>query len=366
LLWLMLVLNIGVARGAELPTSMLAAMLTKQSADHKFHVEDLSVSEHPVPKPGLGEVLIEMKASNINPVDHKVVEMVGRFWGYPHKLGFDVAGKVVAVGPGVSDRLKIGSEVWGEATNLGSVATTAGAYAQYAAVSESVLGLKPPSLSWVEAGALPMVALTGYDSFLWAAGGERFTGGNVTVLVLGGSGGTGHIGIQLAKAMGAKHVITTCSSKNADFVRGLGADEVIDYHTQNYWEVLAKKSVDFIYDCVGQPKTGDLAYPLLKYGGHFTTLLTAGLPSLKSRVARLDLHAKSPLCVLGCSSRERMDAISKLIEQHELKVRIDSIYALSDIVGAFNRSLSGHSAGKVVVSMSNTTRFEGELAAVLI
>merc|ERR1711988_1720869 len=109
-----------------------------------------------------------------------------------------------------------------------------------------------------------MVALTGVEALTWAAGGRKFNSSNVTVLVLGGSGGTGHVGIQIAKAMGAARVITTCSEKNADFVRSMGADEVIDYHKDDYSEVLPPKSVDMVYDCVVLTATGDKAYPLLK------------------------------------------------------------------------------------------------------
>merc|ERR1712176_1295561 len=177
--------------------------------------------------------------------------MVGLVWQYPHKLGSDLAGVVVAVGPGCN-RLKIGDEVWGEATTIVEAISTGGTFAQYAAVSESILGLKPNSLTMLEAGSMPMVALTGYESLTWAAGGSSFKTPNVTVLVLGGSGGTGHIGIQLAKAMGASKVITTCSSSHTAFAKSLGADQVIDYHKENYFDVLPAKSVDVVYDCVGQ------------------------------------------------------------------------------------------------------------------
>merc|ERR1711879_539895 len=128
-------------------------------------------------------------------------------------------GVVAKVGPGC-DRIKVGDEVWGEATSWGQVVSTGGTYAQFTVVAESVLGLKPTSMTWLEAGAMPMVALTGYDALTWAAGGSTFSSKNTTVLVLGGSGGTGHLGIQLAKAMGASEVITTCSSSHIDFVKG--------------------------------------------------------------------------------------------------------------------------------------------------
>lgn len=320
----------------------------------KFHLEKLAVLDVDVPTPGRGEVLVQVRASNINPVDHKVVEMAGMLWSYPHKMGFDVAGVAVAVGPDCQ-RIKVGDEVWGEATTYLEAVSTAGTYAQYAAVSESVLGLKPKALTWPEAGAMPMVALTGYDALLWAAGGDKFTKDDVTVLVLGGSGGTGHLGIQLAKAMGAKHVVTTCSSSNADFVKGLGADQVIDYHMQNYWEVLTAKSVDFVYDCVGQSGTGEKSYPLLKEGGHFASLLTTGMPSIATKLSRYDVSAKAPLCIGDCSQHGRMDSIATFVEQGLLKVHIDVTYPLENITQAFNHSVSGHTIGKVVVAMTGAS-----------
>merc|ERR1712176_209924 len=234
---------------------------------------------------------------------------------------------------------------------MGEAISTGGTYAQYATISESILGLKPKSLSMLEAGAMPMVSLTGYESLTWAAGGPRFTRDNVTVLVLGGSGGAGHLGIQLAKAMGAANVITTCSSTHTDFVKKMGADRVIDYHKENYYEVLDKRSVDVVYDCVGLSGTGNQAYDLIKEDGHFVTLLMSALPSLATKLKRWDIHTYAPTCVGGCSHYDRIDAIAKLVEDKKLKVNIDVTYDLENIVEAFNHSIAGHTTGKVAVQM---------------
>merc|ERR1719454_1605822 len=90
-----------------------------------------------------------------------------------------------------------------------------------------------------------------------------------TVLVTGGSSGTGHFGIQLAKSLGAGKVITTCSPGNSDLVKSLGADEVIDYHTSNWWDAIPAGSVDVIYDCISLPKSGNHAYKILADDGHY-------------------------------------------------------------------------------------------------
>jgi len=213
-----------------------------------------------------------------------------------------------------------------------------------------VLGVKPKSLSMLEAGTMPMVALTSYESLSWAAGGAAF-GRNITVLVLGGSGGTGHMGIQLAKAMGASRVITTCSGAHADFVRGLGADQVIDYHKANYYDVLPKMSIDVVYDCVGQAGTGDRAFGLLKEKGRFITLLRPGLSSWSTRLKRPDVHEYAPVCIGKCSQYDRTDKIAALVELGKLRVHIDTTYSLEDVEKAYNHSIAGHTTGKVAIQI---------------
>lgn len=335
---------------AESNEKMKAAVISSRSWDFQFHLDKVEVIDMDVPELGTGEVLVQVYSSNINPVDHKIVQMAGLLWSYPHKLGSDLAGVVVKVGPGCQ-RLKKGDEVWGEATSWGSVVSTGGTYAQYASVSESVLGLKPKSLSWAQAGAMPMVALTGYEALTWAAGGSQFTGSqkNATVLILGGSGGTGHLGIQLAKAIGAGQVITTCSSSHTSFVKSLGADRVIDYHTQNYWEVLPPKSIDVVYDCVGQSGTGDHALEILKQNGHFVSLLPTSMPSASSRLQRWDVHTSFPTCVGACSHYDRIDQVARLVEQGKLTVHIDETFSLAAIRDAYNASIGGHTTGKVAL-----------------
>lgn len=338
-----------VCRAASLDDTQMRAAVYKSRTPFKFDLNQVSVINTAIPKPDHGEVLVQVYASNINPVDHKIVEMVGVAWSYPHRLGSDLAGVVKAVGPGCT-RIKVGDEVWGEATTYSEAIHTGGTFAQYALVSESVLGLRPQSMSWVEAGAMPMVALTGYESLSWAARNKTFSQES-TVLILGGSGGTGHVGIQLAKAMGATKVITTSSPSHFKFVKSLGADEVIDYHTQNYYDVLSAKSVDVVYDCVGQAGTGDHAYTVLKEGGHFVTLLQTGMPSVAARLHRPDIFTSAPVCVGACSNFDRIDIISGFVLGGHLKIHIDTTYALEDIVQAYNHSIAGHSTGKVALQM---------------
>jgi NADPH:quinone reductase-like Zn-dependent oxidoreductase len=149
--------------------------------------------------------------------------------------------------------------VWGDiganTATKGGQTKELGAYAPTAVALEAQLATIPGSLSFSQAGALPKVALTTYKAFAWYAGAPaaaRWTRANATVLVLGGSGGTGSVGIQMAKSFGAKTVITTTSSANFAYCKRLGADALVDYHAEDWWSVLDDGSVDVVYDTVGQ------------------------------------------------------------------------------------------------------------------
>ena len=204
------------------------------------------------------EVLVQVMASSVNPCDRSTDAARN-----PKVIGSDIAGTVVAVGSGCT-RLKVGDEVWADIgavvhlrTNNASTKEL-GAYAEYAVALETQLGLKPKNLGWVEAGSLPKVALTSYKALVWYGGGAPWIAGKV-VLVLGGSGGTGTAGIQIAKALGAAKVITTAATGSEAYCKQLGADVWYDYHTHNWWDpaVVAADSVDVVYDCVGQRGSGD-------------------------------------------------------------------------------------------------------------
>jgi len=264
----------------------------------------------------------------------------------------DVAGIAVALGPGV-ERIQVGDEVWGQATH--SLPAAGGTFREYVAIPEIVLGLKPKSMNMIEAGATPLVALSGYGSLTSAAGGPRFEKDDVTVLVLGGSGGTGHVGIQIAKAMGASQVIATCSGANTEFVKSLGADKIIDYHKENYYEVLASKSVDVVYDCVCQPGSGDQACAIIKDGGHFVSLGPNALPSESAKRKRADINSYFTICAFDAVKHDRIDAVAAMVEQGLLKVHIHETYKLDDISKAFTHLNTGRTIGKVALSCKRET-----------
>eukprot|EP00746_Dinoflagellata_sp_MGD_P014859 gnl/MRDRNA2_/MRDRNA2_132770_c0_seq1.p1 gnl/MRDRNA2_/MRDRNA2_132770_c0~~gnl/MRDRNA2_/MRDRNA2_132770_c0_seq1.p1 ORF type:complete len:397 (+),score=70.01 gnl/MRDRNA2_/MRDRNA2_132770_c0_seq1:155-1192(+) len=336
---------------------MHAAVLTSPSLDMKMHLEKIEIQEIPIPTPAGGEVLVQVRGSSVDPVDWELIESpLELLWHYPRQMGFDISGVVIALGSNVK-RIKLGDEVWGQMGTLSEAASGGTAWAEYAVVPEEVLAIKPQSLNFTQAGALPMVRLTGLDSLTWAADKNTNRLDNMTVVVLGGSGGTGHVGIQMAKAMGAKEVITTCGTSHIDFVKSIGADRVIDYHKQNWTDVLPDQSVDIVYDCVGIPKTGDQAFPKLREGGKYVTLQKRSLATVASELKRPDVKQYSPLCIINCVHHEKLEQVGKMVDAGHLHVHLDQIFGFSDIRMAVNHSISGHSTGKsaIAISQSSTT-----------
>src|SRR4029077_13094552 len=216
----------------------------------------------PPPDRQADEVLIRVQAAGVNPIDWKVREgHMKEFW--PHKfpliLGWDLSGVVEELGRGVS-RFKIGDEVYSLPDP-----TRDGAYADYIVVREPELALKPKSLHHVRAAAVPLAALTAWQSFFDTAHlqpGQR-------VLIHAGSGGVGHFAVQLAKWKGA-YVFATASTKNQDLLRELGVDNAIDYTQQRFEDVA--RNIDAVLDTLGD-ETQERSWSVLKKGGVLVSLV---------------------------------------------------------------------------------------------
>lgn len=341
------------------PFAAVALLFVQGSAQGMQALVATSPAEHDLVEralPGLGylhkiftdlpdscEVLVAVRASSVNPSDRSTP---GPF---PQVMGSDLAGEVLKVGSDCK-RLKVGDRVWADIGANAHVRAKKvkenGAYAQVAVALESQLGPMPQNVDFAEAGSLPKVALTSYKALAWY-GGAPFTSSNGTVLILGGSGGTGIAGIQIAKALGASAITTTTSAGNADFVKSLGATSVIDYKKSNWWDVLAHGSVDVIFDTVGQTGTGDRAMPLLKAGGFYVTIVGA-LPSSP----REDVH--SNMFINSDTNLDNFDLLERLrllVEADKLRMSRRFSYPLSNISGAFAESSTGHVNGKLVVEM---------------
>ena len=300
--------------------------------------EVLKYEKAPRPQPGKDEVLIRVHATSVNPIDWKVRQgYMKDLW--PHKfpliLGWDVSGVVEAIGTGVS-RFKKGDEVYSEPD-----ASRDGAYADYIVVRESEVALKPKSLHHVRAAAVPLVALTAWQA-LFDAGqlkpGQR-------VLIHGGSGGVGHVAVQLAKWKGA-HVSATASTKNQESLRERGVDEPIDYTKQNFEDVA--RDVDLVLDLIGD-ETQERSWSVLKKG---SVLLSLVQPPSVEKAKALGVRAAF---VAGHPSGAQLAEIAKIIDSGKLAPVIDRIIPLSEVRRAHELSQSGHVRGKIVLRVKDQT-----------
>lgn len=315
-------------------------------------VEIASVS---TPKPVLGEILIKINASSVNPSDVDTVEGGGCGKG----CGADIAGTVVACP--MCARLKVGDQVWGLVSGVGH------AYADYAVSLERFTGLKPPSLSFKEAATLPEVGLTSFLSLIRSTvpPGNPLPSGspwnpskynNLTVVITSGSGGTGFTGIQLAKAWGAKHIATAASGEaGIAFVKSLGATFVVDYKKEDIFAALPDNSVDIVYDNYGKEGTADLAMRTIRPGGSYLLLPHGGCFSNKSQAYPcVAAHPKENVTQLNYATSpdflahglEGFDRLSQLVEAGQLRPDIDESFTLDKIADAFTYS-AGPGAGGV-------------------
>eukprot|EP00927_Polykrikos_kofoidii_P016336 TRINITY_DN1736_c0_g1_i3.p1 TRINITY_DN1736_c0_g1~~TRINITY_DN1736_c0_g1_i3.p1 ORF type:complete len:356 (+),score=66.15 TRINITY_DN1736_c0_g1_i3:104-1171(+) len=331
------------------PSTMTAVVVTGEAPAADFSKVRI-VPDAPVPTPGNGQVLIRIMASSINPIDWKIMEYP--MWGKGRVAGFDVAGVVESVGPGCT-RLQRGDAVWADlGKGLGSAAgVQIGAWAEYAVADESQVGLKPTTMSFEDAGSLPLVALTTYEAYVRTNAPWR--GSNATVVVTSGSGGTGIVGIQLAKAFGASRIITAASPRNFDLLKSLGATDVIDYHKSSIWEALQEESVDVVYDNYGGVGTADAAMPSLKSnGGVFVFLPGKGgavSDNPKTGVTQIDFGLLNP------SKYEELDALAAFVDEGKLRAVVPESHMLQDIIEALKSSVAGHSVGKIGINITHSS-----------
>jgi NADPH:quinone reductase-like Zn-dependent oxidoreductase len=307
--------------------TMKAVRIHKYGGPEVLHYEDA-----PRPEPQAGEVLVRVHAAGVNPIDWNVREgHMKDFW--PHKfpliLGWDLSGVVEELGGGVS-RFKIGDEVYSVPDP-----TRDGAYADFIVVRESELALKPNSLHHIRAAAVPLAALTAWQSLFDTAQlqpGQR-------VLIHAGSGGVGHLAVQLAKWKGA-YVFATASTKNQDLLRELGVDEPIDY-TQQRFEDIARK-IDIVLDTLGGD-TQERSWQVLKKGG---ALLSVVQPPSAEKAKELGVRAAF---VASHPNGAQLAEIAKIIDSGKLAPVIDRILPLSEVRRAHELSKSGHTRGKIVL-----------------
>jgi NADPH:quinone reductase-like Zn-dependent oxidoreductase len=250
--------------------------------------DNLRYGDAPDPVAGPGEVVVDIHAASVNAADYKVRQGGYSKLTFPYILGRDFSGVVSQVGDGVTD-LKVGDEVFG-VTDQGKE----GAYAEKIAIKAAIVAKKPDNLTHEAAAAMGLSSLTA----LWALEDTAKLKRGETILIQGGAGGVAGFAIQLAKHIGAS-VITTASAANADYVRSLGADQVIDYNAQDFTQVV--HDCDVVFDTVG----GDVqarSYDVLKPGGRMVFIA----PPKQGFEPRKDIVTLRPAVTRDRAHLERM------------------------------------------------------------
>jgi len=288
--------------------------------------EVLSLEEIDRPEAADGEVLIRVRAASVNPVDWKRRRSLEED-DLPAVLGVDVAGTVeVARAEGFAD----GDEVLG--------ISASGGYAQYATAAAGSIARKPAGVTFEQAAAIPVSGLTAWQALFDRGGLER----GQTALIAGAAGGVGHFAVQFAHHAGAR-VIGTGSTRNREFVLGLGADEYLDYTEQDVGEAVG--GVDLAFDTVGGETTATLV-PTLGAGRLLVTI--AGAPpeeAARERGARAELHVQSP-------DAGQLARVAELVAGGEVRVEIADVLPLAEVRRAHELIESGHTRGKLVLEVS--------------
>lgn len=293
-----------------------------------------------VPKPVIGkdQILVENYAASINPIDWKVragylKEMVPL--KFPVTLGVDFAGKVVEVGEGVTD-FKVNDEVYGQGGILNG---GSGTLAEFVVAPINKSSKKPQNIDYVQAAALPLAGI----SALQALEDHIHLKSKQQILIHGGAGGIGHLAIQIAKALGA-YVATTVSSDDAEYVKSLGADEIIGYKKEKFEEKL--NDFDAVFDTVGG-ETTHKSFNVLKKAGILVSML--GQPNL-------ELAKKYGVRVIGQntdSTPDRLQRLTKLVENGAIKVHVDKTFPLERTQEAFTYLEKSHPRGKMVLNIKD-------------
>ncbi|WP_216844769.1 NADP-dependent oxidoreductase [Rhodanobacter sp. L36] len=291
----------------------------------------LSLDSVPVPELRDDEVLLRVHAASVNPVDFKI-----RSGGYPqvgesqlpYAMGRDASGVVQRVGKNIGS-VQAGAEVYAMSD------MTHGTYAEYVILKADQCAVRPTSIDHAHAAAVPLAALTAWQGLF--DHGELSNGQRV--LIHGGAGGVGHMAVQFARHAGA-HVIATASAHDIDFVRELGADEVIDYHGEPFEQLV--KNLDVVYDLIGGD-TRDRSFKVLRRGGILVS--TLGEPSRE----KADEYGVRVVGYKAKPSGEQLTRIAALIDEGEVRAHIAKTFRLEEAAAAQDFLEKGHLRGKVVL-----------------
>lgn len=314
---------------------MKAAVIYQYGPSDVFRIEEI---DRPIINND--EVLIKVRAAAINPVDWKQRQGWHRFFlkaHFPVVLGYDVAGEIVECGSAVTG-YKSGDHVYARLTRR-----FGGAFAEFAAASESILAKKPENISWEEAAAVPLAAITALQGLRDKC--ELKTGEKV--LIIGAAGGVGHFALQLSKAMGCI-TFAVCSNRHNKMMEELRPDGFIDYTREDYKSQAGK--YDIIFDAAGVESFPDCRHILNQGGRYLTTLPRPKI--LIHKIYAVFTKRKKVITFLMKSRGSDLEIISGLIREKKLRIYIDSVYPLENISDAHKRAEEYHTEGKIVIRVS--------------
>ncbi|MGY3847507.1 NADP-dependent oxidoreductase [Streptomyces hydrogenans] len=320
----------------------------------------MRAAEMPDPQVGADDVLVKIHAASVNPLDMKIRNGDLKAilpYRLPLVLGNDLAGTVVRVGSSV-DRFAVGDEVYARPDK-----DRIGTFAELLAVHQDDLAPKPATLTMTEAASLPLVALTAWQALVERANVQP----GQKVLIHAGAGGLGSIAVQLAKALGA-HVATTASTAKVGLVKELGADEVIDYRTQNFEEIL--DGYDIVLDSLGGEnlakslrilKPGGLAISVAGPPDPATARELGSNPVLRLAITALSAKTRRQAKRLGVTysflfmkaSGDQLRELAPLLDSGKIRPVVDTVFPFDDTLHAMEYVEKGRAkASKVVVSMT--------------
>lgn len=317
---------------------MKAIRINEFGGPEVLKMEDIAV---PVPAPD--EILVKVYTSGVNPVDWAIRNganiRMRSFLTLPMTLGWDAAGTVEVVGSEVTAFRK-GDAVYGVPNFPGN-----GSYAEYCAAKANQFALKPQSLSFNEAAGVPLAALTAWTGMFWHGklqAGQR-------IFIQGASGGVGSFAVQFAKAKGA-YVIGTASTDNLEHLKQLGADEVIDYKTQNFEEILT--NVDVVLEASPTRNNNERlkALAVLKEGGIFVSVNT-DFPFNEQMTEAAAAKKVSAELAVNQPRQDWLTEIAQLIDDGRVKVLISKVYPLEQVAEAHRESETWHVRGKLVLEI---------------
>lgn len=293
---------------------------------------EIRIEDAPLPTLSDDDVLIRVVATSVNPVDWKIRKGYLKSmipYQMPLIMGWDVSGVVEQTGPAVT-KFKPGDAVYSRP----DIARN-GAYAEYLAVRESEIAVKPATISHVEAASLPLVSITAWESL--------FTTANLSagqkVLIHAGAGGAGSIAIQLAKAKGA-HVTATASAAKSALVRSLGADQVIDYRAQDFSQVA--RDMDVVFDTVGGA-VQEKSWGTLKPGGFLVSITD------RPSEDRAKAEGKRAGFVFIGPNAPILTDLAGMVDAGQVRPLIGAEYGLNDTAKAQEASETGRATGKIVI-----------------